>query len=396
VSKVQVGSRLSSIKPFKAMQVLRRAGELESQGYDVIHMEVGEPSFPTPAPIVAAGQTALSQGQTKYTDARGIVELREAISEYYRSDYGLEISEERIFVTSGGSGALLLSTALLLNPGENIIMGDPGYPCNRHFMTVFSGSATLVPVGVAEDYQLNESLLRAHWQESTRGVLLASPANPTGALINETELTSMSSFISKKNGYLISDEIYHGLVYADDNKMSALNVCADAFVVNSFSKYFGMTGWRLGWLIAPTWAVDEVEKLAQNLFICPSSIAQHAAVAAFSPAAREIMESQREALRTRRDFLLPALRELGFSIPREPDGAFYIYAGIPEGFSDCETFTNSLLEHHHVAITPGTDFGNYLANRHVRFSYTTEMDRLRGAVDRLAKAMQTSEFLVDE
>jgi aspartate/methionine/tyrosine aminotransferase len=249
-----------------------------------------------------------------------------------------------------------------------------------------------VPVGAAEDYQLNESLLKAHWKDSTRGVLLASPANPTGAVIDETELTSMSSFISEKNGYLISDEIYHGLVYTDSNKMSALNICKDAFVVNSFSKYFGMTGWRLGWLIAPTWAVNEVEKLAQNLFICPSTIAQHAAVAAFSPAAREIMESQREALRARRDFLLPALRELGFSIPREPDGAFYIYAGIPEGFSECETFTNSLLEQHHVAITPGTDFGNHLANRHIRFTYTTEMDRLRDAIDRLARAMQTSEF----
>lgn len=392
MSKVQAGSRLSSIKPFKAMQVLRRAGELESQGFEVIHMEVGEPSFSTPAPIVAAGQTALARGQTKYTDARGIVKLRKAISDYYRDDYGLDISEERIFVTSGGSGALLLSTALLLNPGESIIMGDPGYPCNRHFMTVFSGSATLVPVGPTENYQLNETLLNANWQESTRGVLLASPANPTGAVVDENELASMSSFIYKKNGYLISDEIYHGLVYTDDAKNSALNICADAFVVNSFSKYFGMTGWRLGWLIVPTWAVNEVEKLAQNLFICPSTIAQHAAVAAFSPAARDIMESQRESLCARRDFLLPALRELGFSIPREPDGAFYIYAGIPEGFSDSETFTNSLLENHHVAITPGTDFGNYLANRHVRFTYTSEMDQLCEAVDRLSRAMQTSEF----
>jgi aspartate/methionine/tyrosine aminotransferase len=392
VSKVQAGSRLSSIKPFKAMQVLRRAGELESQGFEVIHMEVGEPSFSTPAPIVAAGQTALARGQTKYTDARGIVKLRKAISDYYRDDYGLDISEERIFVTSGGSGALLLSTALLLNPGESIIMGDPGYPCNRHFMTVFSGSATLVPVGPTENYQLNETLLNENWQESTRGVLLASPANPTGAVVDENELASMSSFICKKNGYLISDEIYHGLVYTDDAKNSALNICADAFVVNSFSKYFGMTGWRLGWLIVPTWAVNEVEKLAQNLFICPSTIAQHAAVAAFSPAARDIMESQRESLCARRDFLLPALRELGFSIPREPDGAFYIYAGIPEGFSDSETFTNSLLENHHVAITPGTDFGNYLANRHVRFTYTSEMDQLREAVDRLSRAMQTSEL----
>ena len=392
MSKVQTGSRLSSIKPFKAMQVLRRAGELENQGFDVIHMEVGEPSFPTPAPIVAAGQTALARGQTKYTDARGIVKLREAISDYYRDDYGLDISEERIFVTSGASGALLLSTALLLNPGENIIMGDPGYPCNRHFMTVFSGSATLVPVGPGENYQLNKSLLAANWQESTRGVLLASPANPTGAVVDETELASMSSFISEKNGYLISDEIYHGLVYADDSKKSALNFCTDAFVVNSFSKYFGMTGWRLGWLIVPTWAINEVEKLAQNLFICPSTIAQHAALAAFSPTARDVMESQRESLRTRRDFLLPALRELGFSIPREPDGAFYIYAGIPEGFSDSESFTNSLLEHQYVAITPGTDFGNYLADRHVRFSYTSEMDQLRDAVDRLARAMQANEF----
>ena len=219
--------------------------------------------------------------------------------------------------------------------------------------------------------------------------MLASPANPTGAVIGESVLEEISFLVDKENGCLISDEIYHGLIYSDAKKVSALQVSPDAFVLNSFSKYFGMTGWRLGWLIAPASVAPYLEKMAQNFFICPSSISQHAALAAFTPVARDIMEAQREEFKTRRDFLLPALRNIGFDVPIEPEGAFYIYAGLPEGFPDSESFTQWLLEEHHVAITPGTDFGSHLANRHVRFSYAQPLDRLQLGVERLQRAIQT-------
>lgn len=387
MSRIRVSPRLTAIEPFKVMEVLRRAIELGNSGADVVHMAVGEPDFPTPAPITIAGRDAVMDGATKYTDARGLAELRLAVANYYATDYGLDVDEDRIFITPGASGALLLTTALLMEPGDGIILSDPGYPCNRNFLTAFSGTAQMVPVGEKENYQLNGSLVRENWQETTRGVLLASPANPTGAVIDESILEEIASVVDAENGSLISDEIYHGLIYSDAEKVSALQVSPDAFVLNSFSKYFGMTGWRLGWLVAPASVAPYLEKMAQNLFICPSSISQYAALAAFTPAAREIMEVQREEFKNRRDFLLPALRDIGFDVPIEPEGAFYIYAGIPEGFPDSEPFTRWLLEEHHVAITPGTDFGSYLANRHVRFSYAQPIDRLQLGVERLQKAI---------
>ena len=389
MAKIRVSPRLSSIEPFKVMEVLRRAIELSSDGADIVHMAVGEPDFPTPEPITIAGRDALMNGSTKYTDARGLAELRLAVANYYATDYGLDVDENRIFITPGASGALLLTTALLMEPGDEIILSDPGYPCNRNFLAAFSGTAHMVPVGDSENYQLNGLLVDKNWRETTRGVLLASPANPTGAVIGESVLEEISFLVDKENGCLISDEIYHGLIYSDAKKVSALQVSPDAFVLNSFSKYFGMTGWRLGWLIAPASVAPYLEKMAQNFFICPSSISQHAALAAFTPVARDIMEAQREEFKTRRDFLLPALRDIGFDVPIEPEGAFYIYAGLPEGFLDSESFTQWLLEEHHVAIAPGTDFGSHLANRHVRFSYAQPLDRLQLGVERLQRAIQT-------
>ncbi len=384
------------MSPFKVMKVLRRANELEASGHDVVHMEVGEPDFPTPAPIVQAGARALSTGQLKYTDARGLPALRTAIARYYQTDYGLDIDERRIFVTVGGSGALLLATALLLDPGDNLLMSDPGYPCNRHFVTAFASSPRLVATTAASRFHLTPAQVTKSWGDRTRGVLLASPANPTGNVMADTVLNQIMKVVSARDGYLVSDEIYHGLTYEDNRakgpashlKYSALHSDPQAFVVNSFSKYFGMTGWRLGWLIAPLDAADDLEKLAQNLFICPPTLSQHAAVAAFSAPAREIMESQRDEFRRRRDFLVPALRDIGFDIPDMPDGAFYVYAGIPEGFPDSEPFAEWLLEKHHVAVTPGTDFGHHLVNRKVRFSYAQPVPRLSVAVDRLSQALR--------
>ena len=385
--KPEYSSRLSTITPFKVMEVLRRAKELEAQGHHVIHMEVGEPDFPTPPPIVSAGQRGLASGYTKYTDARGLPQLRTAVAEYYKSDYGLDLSEDRVFITAGGSGALLLATALVLDPGDNLVMSDPGYPCNRHFLSVLSATARLVPLGAEAGYQLSGKLVDEFWTQRTRGVLIASPSNPTGALMTDRALKAVADVIQSRQGHLISDEIYHGLVYTQVATKSALHVDNNAFVVNSFSKYFGMTGWRLGWLIVPEAAIQSVEKLAQNLFICASSVAQYAAIAAFTPESRRIMEAQREEFQFRRDFLFPALREVGFDVARQPEGAFYVYAGIPEGFPDSEQFCKWLLEEHHVAVTPGTDFGFHRATRHVRFSYAQTMDRLALGVERLSSAM---------
>jgi aspartate/methionine/tyrosine aminotransferase len=379
--------RLQEIQPFKVMKLLARANQLQAEGHQVVHMEVGEPDFPTPQPIVEAGIAALQGGKTKYTPAQGTPALREAISRHYEIEYGVQVDPGRIFITAGGSGALLLASALLLNPGEGLLMSDPGYPCNRHFLKAFCGEGQLVPVTAADDYQLTAQLVSDHWLPSSRGVLLASPANPTGAIIDPLALAAIAKLVQQRRGHLLVDEIYHGLTYDDSRPSTVLATDPEAFVLNSFSKYFGMTGWRLGWLIVPDSAVNDIEKLAQNLFICPSSIAQEAALAAFSAPAREIMEQQREAFLARRNFLVPALRELGFGVPVMPQGAFYVYATLPPGFTDSESFCDTLLERYHLAVTPGTDFGFHLANQHVRFSYAQRLDVLAEGVDRLRRAL---------
>ena len=375
--------RVDEIEPFRVVEVLARATELSAAGRDIVHMAAGEPDFATAAPIIEAGRAALARGATYYSQAAGIPELREALSRYYADDYGLDIAPERIMVTPGASGALLLVSALLMNPGDGMLMTDPGYPCNRHFLRLVEGRGQLVPVGAASNFQLNAALVAANWQANTIGAMVASPANPTGTALSAEELAALSLEVRSRNGYLVVDEIYHGLGY-DAPTPSILAVDPDAFVINSFSKYFGMTGWRLGWLVAPEVAVVEMEKLSQNLFISMSTMAQYAALAGFEPATREILEQRRDTFRQRRDYLLPAVQELGFSVPCKPQGAFYIYADASRFTSDSQHFCMQLLEEHGVALTPGVDFGHHLANQHLRFSYTTGMDRLELAVERLA------------
>ena len=286
-------------------------------------------------------------------------------------------------VPPGASGALLLIAALLINPGDGMLMTDPGYPCNRHFMRLVEGRGQLVPVDAASRYQLTGELAAAHWRDNTIGAMVASPANPTGTALSREELAALSAAVRQRGGYLLVDEIYHGLGY-DADTPSVLEVDPDAFVINSFSKYFGMTGWRLGWLVAPEAAVAEMEKMAQNLFISMSTMAQYAALAGFEPATRDILEERRDIFRQRRDFLLPAIQSLGFEVPCTPQGAFYIYADASRFTDDSQQFCLQLLEEHGVALTPGVDFGHHRANEHLRFSYTTSMDRLEVAVERLA------------
>ncbi|WP_198283169.1 pyridoxal phosphate-dependent aminotransferase [Stenotrophomonas maltophilia] len=379
--------RSHEIAPFHVMSLLARAQALEQAGHDVIHLEIGEPDFTTAEPVVRAGQAALAADHTRYTAARGLPALRQAISGFYRSHYGLDIDPERILVTPGGSGALLLASSLLVDPGRHWLLADPGYPCNRHFLRLVEGGAQLVPVGPDTAYQLTPSLVEQHWNDDSVGALVASPANPTGTVLSADELAALSQTLHARGGHLVVDEIYHGLTYGLDAP-SVLQVDDSAFVLNSFSKYFGMTGWRLGWLVAPPAAVPDLEKLAQNLYISASSIAQHAALACFSEESMAIFEQRREAFRQRRDFLLPALRELDFRIEVEPQGAFYLYADVSAFTDDAQAFCAHFLETEHVAFTPGLDFGFHRASQHVRLAYTQEVPRLQEAVARIARGLK--------
>ena len=378
--------RVAEIEPFRVVEVLERATQLSAAGRDIVHMAAGEPDFATAGPIIEAGRAALAAGETHYSQAAGIPPLREALSRHYADTYGLDIPPSRIMVTPGASGALLLIAALLMNPGDSMLMTDPGYPCNRHFMRLVEGRGQLVPVGADSNYQLTGALAEQHWQDNTIGAMVASPANPTGTALSKEELADLSRAVRARGGHLLVDEIYHGLGY-EASTPSVLEVDPDAFVINSFSKYFGMTGWRLGWLVAPEAAVAEMEKMAQNLFISMSTMAQYAALAGFEPGTREILEERREIFRQRRDFLLPAIQDIGFAVPCKPQGAFYIYADASRFTEDSQAFCLELLEEHGVALTPGLDFGHHRANQHLRFSYTTGLERLELAVERLARVL---------
>ncbi|MGI9302243.1 MAG: pyridoxal phosphate-dependent aminotransferase [Gammaproteobacteria bacterium] len=378
-----LAQRMDAIEPFHVMELLARARALEAQGHDVVHMEIGEPDFATAAPIVEAGRLALRDGRTKYTTAAGLPELREAIARYYADHYRVDVPVERILITPGASGALQLALGVVVNPGDEILMADPGYPCNRHMIRMFGGEAALVPVGANTAYQLTPDLAREQWSERTIGIMAASPSNPTGTVIPESGLRGLAELCRERGGVFIVDEIYHGLTYREP-LTSATAIGEDIFVINSFSKYFGMTGWRLGWLIAPEPYVRALDKLAQNIFLAASTPAQYAALAAFEPGTLEILEDRRAVFGERRDFLLPALREIGFDVPVEPDGAFYIYAGSARFDDDSLAFATRVLDQAHVALTPGIDFGDHRAAQHVRLAYTNSLDKLRRGVDRIA------------
>ncbi len=377
-----IAHRMGHIAPFQVMEILHHAQQLSAQGKSIIHMEVGEPDFPTPPPVIEAGIRALQAGLTRYTPTYGIAALREAIAHFYQSRYGVTVAPERVIVTPGASGALQLATAILVNAGERVLMTDPGYPCNRHFVRLVDGEPTNIPVTSADHYQLTESLLERYWDERTVAVLLASPANPTGTVVPFTELQRMNRFIEQRGGRLIMDEIYHGLNYGEPLK-TALSLSENVFVINSFSKYFGMTGWRLGWLVVPESHRQAAENLAQNIFIAPSTPAQYAALAAFEPDTLALLDERRAAFQQRRDFLLPALRQLGFDIPVVPEGAFYLYAGCQRFTEDSHQFAWTLLEKVGIAVTPGNDFGVYQANTHLRFTYTLSLDALQQCIARL-------------
>ncbi len=381
---VKISKRMEKIQPFYVMELLARAKALEAEGRSIIHMEVGEPDFATPESIVRAGQQALEMGHTRYTPATGLPELREAIASFYREYFGTAVESARVVVTPGSSGALQLLLSVLVDPGEAVLLADPGYPCNRHFVQLVGGEPINIPVGPETGYQLTAEIVSQAWTKSTRAVLVASPSNPTGTLLTRNELAAIHEVVDQRGGVLIVDEIYQGLVYNEQARETALAISDNIFVINSFSKYFSMTGWRLGWLIAPLPYVGAIDRLAQNLFLSPSTPAQHAALAAFAPETLTILEQRRQAFQQRRDYLLPALQRLGFGIPVTPDGAFYLYANCGALTHDSFQFCMDLLEQQGVAVTPGKDFGFNQPQQHLRFAYTTKIPQLQEGVKRLA------------
>jgi len=366
------------------MAILGQARALEAGGRDIVHLEIGEPDFATPAPIVEAGIRALRDGHTHYTPSLGLPALREAIAGYYAARHGVAVSAGRVAVTPGASGALLLAMAALFNPGDEVLMADPGYPCNRHFARLIEVNGIGVPVGPDTAFQLTAELVLRHWGPNTRGVLVANPGNPTGTVIPAHELRAIHALVRERGGWLIVDEIYHELIYGADPP-SAVGLGDDVIVVNSFSKYWLMTGWRLGWLVVPDALVPAIDRLAQNLFLAAPTVAQHAALAAFSADTRSLLEERKAELRRRRDFLIPELARLGFGLPVAPQGAFYVYADIGRIAADAERFAADLLAGAGVAITPGADFGRHGADRHVRLAYTTAIERIAEAVARMER-----------
>ncbi|NIO43829.1 MAG: pyridoxal phosphate-dependent aminotransferase [Burkholderiales bacterium] len=384
---IHIAARLAEIEQFHVVTLVTRAFELEAQGKKIVNMVIGEPDFPTPQPIVDAGINALRHRQIRYTPSLGGDDLRGKLQQWYLTRYGVDLPKSRIAVTSGSSGALLLTMGAMLSPGDEVLMADPGYPCNRHFVRAMEGKAVTVPVDADTGYQLTAELVGKNWTPRTVAVMVATPSNPTGTLIPLDRLKEIHESVRRNGGVLIVDEIYHGLTYGFDSH-SALEFADDVFVINSFSKYFCMTGWRLGWMVLPEAYVEHVEKLAQNLYISNSDVAQQAALAAFNSETLAILEENRYKFQQQRDYLLPALRDLGFDIPVEPQGAFYIYANCSKFTQDSYGFCWDVLEKAGVAIAPGIDFGQHRAGEHVRFSYPKPVPVLEEGVRRLRQYLK--------
>jgi aspartate/methionine/tyrosine aminotransferase len=379
----RVAQRLDGVEPFHVLELAARAAELEAAGRNIVHMEIGEPDFLSPKPVCEAGMRVIETGRLFYTPALGLPVLRETIARFYRTRYGVEVSPSRIIITSGASGALLLAIAVLIDNGDEVLMADPGYPCNRNFVRMMGGVADEIAVGADSGYQLTPELVAQRWTPRTRAVMVASPSNPTGTLMADAALKEIAAIAAARGGVMIVDEIYHGLVYEGDYS-TALKFSDQVFVINSFSKYFNMTGWRLGWMVVPEGYLRAFEKLSQNIYLSSPTPSQHAAVAAFEPETIAILEARRAEFKARRDYLLPALRELGFRIPVVPQGAFYIYADCSALCDDSFAFARDLLESAGVAITPGADFGTNAADKHVRFAYTNAVPVLAEGVRRIA------------
>ena len=407
---MKFASRATAISPFLAMAYGEKATVLEQQGKDVIRLNLGEPDFGAPAPVLSAMKESLNTPDFPYTSALGIPELRQAIASFYETKHGVVVSPSRILVTAGASGALLLASAALVEAGDNVILGDPSYPCNRRFLNAFGAEVTLVPTRSGDNFQLTASSVADNWKHNTKGVLIATPANPTGTAIDKDELIKIGQYCKAKSGFLIVDEIYLDLSLSNDldarthtgasqstniKGAKLQTVLANAelqdtvVVINSFSKYFGMTGWRLGWCVVPEAMTPIVEKLAQNLFICPSTLSQKAALACFTPESLAQCELNRNTLAKRAALVFEAIQSMGLSLDAQPDGAFYAYINIKHTGLSAIEFCDALLLQYHVALTPGNDFGEHNADHYVRLSFATSIERLNEGLTRLARFVET-------
>ena len=393
---MRISRRAQAIEPFYVMEVAKAASELAQKvahtDRPMVFLNIGEPDFTAPPLVQEAAAQAVRNGTTQYTQATGLQVLRERISAWYASRFGVQVPASRIVVTAGASAALQLACLALIDAGDEILMPDPSYPCNRHFVSAADGKAVLLPTTAADRYQLSADQVAAAWADKTRGVLLASPSNPTGTSIDPEELRRIHSVVQERGGITLVDEIYLGLSHDARFGQTALALDDQVISINSFSKYFNMTGWRLGWLVIPEALVPVVERIAQNLFICPSTVAQHAALACFEDASIAEFERRRAEFKARRDYFIPALNELGFLVPEMPDGAFYAWADCSQicsmlGIKDSWDLAFEIMHRAHVAVTPGRDFGSADTHRFLRFSTASSMDNLHTAIARLREML---------
>ncbi|MDE2119176.1 MAG: pyridoxal phosphate-dependent aminotransferase [Betaproteobacteria bacterium] len=388
---MKFSARAQAISPFLAMEFGKRAAALEAAGHSVIQLNIGEPDFGAPPAVLEAAQRVARDTRLTYTAALGLPQLRQAIADFYLRAHDLRIDPARVVVTAGASAALLLVTAALVDPGDEVLVGDPSYPCNRQLLAGFGADVRLVPTGASTRFQLDAALVREHWSERTRGLMVATPSNPTGTSVPPDELRQMCEFARRHDAWTVVDEIYLDLADGDAQGRAARSVLAfdeQAVVINSFSKYFGMTGWRLGWCVLPPAMVPLVERLAQNYYICPSTLAQHAALACFSPESIEVCEQRRAEFAARRRLVLQGLREAGLDVPVEPDGAFYVYIDVSSTGLDAMGFCERALNEVHVALTPGNDFGVDGADHYVRLSYAASREQLLEGLRRLGGFVQ--------
>ena len=383
MANCRISKRLEQVESFHVMSVMAEAKKLAAQGHRVIHMEMGEPDFSTPRPIIEAGIAALQSGITHYTPTLGLPALRTAIAEFYQREYQVTVDPEQVIITPGSALALQLVLSLMVSDHDKVVLTDPAYPSTHNLVHLLGGSVLQIPVSEDTNWQLSLDLLQQHWHESINAVLITSPSNPTGTILEERQLQGIAQFCLDKGVFLLVDEIYHGLVYSHAPR-TAVGINENTFVINSFSKFYGMTGWRVGWIVAPKPYLSELNKLAQHIFLAAPTPGQHAALAAFHEDTQEILIARREEFKQRRDYLLPALASIGFGIRIKPEGAFYIYADSSRFADDSYEFSCKILREKHVAFTPGIDFGITGANQHVRFAYTTNLENLEIGIERLA------------
>ena len=396
---MRITQRAQRIEPFYVMEMAkaaqRMAAEVKHTDQPMVFLNIGEPDFTAPPLVQAAAERAVRDGRTQYTNALGLDALRERISAWYGSRFGVQVPARRIVVTAGASGALLLACMALIEEGDEVLLPDPSYPCNRHFVSAAQGRAVLLPTDAAQRFQLSAAQVQTNWRKQTRGVLLASPSNPTGTSVAAAELQSIHHVVQQHNGITMVDEIYLGLSYDDTFAQTALAIDDQIISINSFSKYFNMTGWRLGWLVVPDNLVPVIERLAQNLFICPSSVSQHAALACFEPESLSVYEDRRAAFKARRDSFIPQLNAMGLTVPVIPDGAFYAWADCRNacrrlGLTDSWAFAEHLMQHAHVAVTPGRDFGTHAPGDYVRLSTASSLQDLHTAALRIQHLLEAA------